>query len=650
MSVNSQDAEKSPIFVKAQDTEKISAVIRQDKSESPEIPQKNTNENPKIILQNTNEDSKNPLVLRQQDIKETPKIILQNPNINIENPLVSRQQNTNEKSEILREPNEILFVRQNIQNFKENIQYLIPKFNNDAVKNILNEMLNQVSTQKNDETFSFVKIDGKQQNNFLPVLLQTQFNSEFCAVLSKNFPQLPKELLSDTANIIRAWQKPFVVSQSLLKDLESVLQNVSNSNKSLDFETKITPQNQPDLPIGAAENKNQTVKTAPSPVVLQTPQETPILRREAAVLQENPVEKLFDKTNNFIENVQNHEKENPNSKTVAPVIENLSSQPKITAPVLSNLIIYLGDTKNREIMLPIFKTLFLQENSVENILEKTKDFAETFEKLERLEYPKEKNVEPSNNSPRFLSNELRNCVEKLGEIQNILKNFETISKKENPIEYIVAKLGILSDKADQQKVGETLKSVLKEIVEHIKTASQRIQNMPNFEVDEKLNSEFAKLKNLANSVNDVLRKIDGAGLLANKTDVFAGRSEQTIIVPVQIENSWIQMELRVNKDAKNKHSKNKKQAQQVEVSVELDRDSSVLAKANLTLEKQLQVSINFTNEKMLEWFKDNYKGFYESLENVGAKSVSVAFNREKAQEIDGGGHIDVLKGSFDVKG
>jgi hypothetical protein len=175
-----------------------------------------------------------------------------------------------------------------------------------------------------------------------------------------------------------------------------------------------------------------------------------------------------------------------------------------------------------------------------------------------------------------------------------------------------------------------------------------MQNLPNLENDEKLTRAFSNLKDLSNSVNDAARKIDGANLLANRGEVAAGRSEQTILIPVQVGNSWIQMELRVNKDGKGKSGKHKKEASQVEVSVELDNQNSVSAKANLTLEKQLQVAINFSNEKMLEWFKKNYGEFCRSLESAGTKSVQVVFNRDKKEEARES--ADIRKSNFELVG
>jgi len=216
------------------------------------------------------------------------------------------------------------------------------------------------------------------------------------------------------------------------------------------------------------------------------------------------------------------------------------------------------------------------------------------------------------------------------------------------------KIGILQNKPREQreqqpKIEENLRTVLREISQQIKISSQKLQTLPDLHTDDKLDDAFLKLKTLSNSVNDLSRKIDAANLLANKVDVSAGRSEQTILVPVSIGNAWIQMEFRINKDDKNKNNKNKKQAEQVELNVELDKGNSVSAKANLTLEKQLQVSINFTNDKMLEWFKQHYKEFCEALESIGTKSLRVIFNRENSEE-ERREKNEIIKSNFDITG
>jgi len=522
----------------------------------------NTISNPATIIETPNATTiiavnSNP-IQNAIPLAETPKII------SVNNFSLSPQ-----------EPKEILFVQQTNANLKENIQNLIPQIQNESIKNLLNEIFAQILPEKDNAAFAFVKIDGKNDSfaRFLPLALQTQFNSEFSSILSKNFPEFSKELLLDTANIIRNGEKPIIISQSVLKNVENILKSI-NSNGSAE------PQNQ-----------NQT-QTSQMPTA--------------------------------------------------------AAQWKITPAILSSLLQYAAEPNKNETILQNFKTVFTVEKGIENISSNMKNF------VEHLENIFQKTAENSHKKPNLISQEFTKSVEKLNDLEKILKNAETIFKKENSIEYLMEKIGILQNKSrepreQQPKVEENLRNILKEISQQIKISSQKLQNLPDLQTADKFDDAFSKLKNLSNSVNELSRKIDAANLLANKVDISVGRSEQTVIVPVQIGNAWLQMEFRINKDDKNKNNKGKKQAEQVELNVELDKGNSVSAKANLTLEKQLQVSINFTNDKMLEWFKQNYKEFCEALESIGTKSVRVIFNREKCEE-ERREKNEIIKSNFDITG
>jgi hypothetical protein len=588
-------------------------------------------------------------------------------------------------------PENIHLIVQNIEKFKENIHSLITTTDNSAIKNMLNEILNKIPQIK-AENFAFAKIDGKAQTTFLPITLQTRFNSEFSAILSKNFPQLPKELFIDTANIIRnGAQQRFMLSQNLTKDVKTVLQDVIKETENPNPQHKITPAILSNLLIYANDSKNRQLTL-------------PVLK--ALFTRDKSIENISAQIKNFTESLESvskniaetriktsNENLNPQTKTVPlsinensspqiktilssfndllnvvnstqnkqtalPVLKSLfwqknsietisadikkiledsikesnikpsNSHSKILPPVLSNLLNFANDEQNKQVILPILKSLLGQENSIENISINIKKFANDLE-----------------NNPYFLLNELKLSTEKLNVIRNIFQNSEMIFQEKKPIEYIISKIGILQNKSE--KLEENLKGVLKEIIQHIKIVSQKLQNIPNFETNEKSTEIFGKLKDLSNSVNDALRKIDGSNLLANKV-ISSGRTEQTIIVPIQIADAWIQIELHVNKEGKNKHSKSKKNEQQVELNIELEKGNSVSAKTNLTIEKQLQVSINFTNDKMLEWFKKNYEEFCESLRSIGTESISVIFNKEKTKEAKE--QREILINRFDVKG
>jgi hypothetical protein len=500
------------------------------------------------------------------------------------------------------------FVQQTVTNIKENIQNLIPQVQNENIKAVLEEILKQTSTNTNtnntQNSFAFVKIDAKNQDtanfspNFLPLPKPSQFNIEFAAILSKTFPNLPKELFVETANIMRTNEKPFVLSENVLKNVENILKPLIEQNE----------------------------KT-PTQIQNETRQITP--------------------------NIQNQP---PPEGT-----ESIATKFKITPTILANVLNFAANTNSsaNETILQNFKILFSNEKTIDNVVSGIKNFVENFANIEKqiADKPIIQNEKPQqqtqilNEKPFLISSELTKSLEKLTDIQNILKNAETIFKKENSLDFLFSRIGILQNKSieNPQKIDESLRGVLREISEHIKTASVKLQNLPNLETDEKLSRAFSNLKDLANSMNDAARKMDGSTILASRGEIAAGRNEQTILIPVQIGNAWIQMEVRVNKDGKQKNNKHKKEASQVEVSVELDKGNSVSAKANLTLEKQLQVSINFTNEKMLEWFKMNYKEFCQSLESAGTKSVQVVFNRDK-REVKRELAADFQKSNFELVG
>jgi len=117
------------------------------------------------------------------------------------------------------------FVQQTKTNIIENIQNLIPQFKNESIKSVLNEIIRQISADSsNQNAFAFVKMNVKSQDtaSFLPLNQQAQFNSEFTAIMEKKFPNLPKELFTETANIIKNSEKPLVLSETVLKTVENI--------------------------------------------------------------------------------------------------------------------------------------------------------------------------------------------------------------------------------------------------------------------------------------------------------------------------------------------------------------------------------------------------------------------------------------------
>ena len=542
-----------------------------------------------------------------------------------------------------------LFVKQTEANIKANIQNLIPLTQSESIKNLLTEILTTSSQKEKDSaTFSFARIEGKigGETKFLPLVLNTQFNSEFSAVLQKQFPELPKELIANTASIIRISEKPIILSPEVIEDLKSVLKNFTES----------APR-----PVDTAQTANTQTANTPITPILNTPiTQSPQITTNAI---QTPIE--LQNTNTPI--LQN----TANITQTPPLILQKATESfgwRITASVLSALLQYIGNPNKNETVLQNFKTLFATEKSVENITTQMREFIQSKPDILMKELI-HSNTEAlttkkvSHNKPEPVSSQIwgqmQNTLEKLSNIENILKNPDIIFKRENPMEFLMAKIGILQGtireeqlrgERQQPQIEENLRNILREISSQIKESAQKLQNLPNLQTDEKLSEAFSRLRLLSNSVNELSQKIDSANLLANKVDITAGRSEQTVLIPVQIGNAWIQMELRVNSDEKKgQEKKGKKQAEEVELTVELEKGNTVFAKANLTLEKQLQVAINFTNEKMLEYFKQNYKEFYKALESIGAKSVRVNFNKnanpEEQRERSAG-----LKSNLDITG
>ena len=578
-------------------------------------------------------------------------------------------------------PQEVRFVQQTTVNFRENIQNLIPQFQNESIKNLLNEMVKQISTNiaNMENTFAFVKIDTKNQSaNFMPLSLQTQFNSEFVAIMSKNFPNLSKELFIETANIIKNSEKPLILSENTLKNVEIILKTLTAPSEKPQTPEIQTQQSQPQAQAAQpqAQAAQPQTQIQAQPQVQEQPQQTqPQAQTPLQTQAQAPTPPIILQT-----------------ETAPPPLPPTPTPPqwKITPSMLAIVLNYAADTEalsphtpKNEAVLQNFKTLFASEKTIDNLIDEVKSFIRVFAGIEKeiaektqtqtqpqTQIQNEKNTILQNDKqpliqtekPLPITMELSKSLEKLTDFQNIFKNAEMIFKKESPIEFLLSRIGFLQNKFDTEsawsraitsplfssKIDENLRGVLREMSEHIKTTSIKLQNLPNSTTDEKLTSVFSRLRDLANSVNDAARRIDGSTLLANRGELAAGRSEQTVLIPVQIGNAWIQMELRVNKDGKGKGGKYKKEASQVEVSVELEKGNSVSAKANLTLEKQLQVSINFTNEKMLEWFKINFNEFCESLKSAGTKSVQVVFNREKnseKREI-----VEIRKSNFELVG
>jgi hypothetical protein len=546
---------------------------------------------------------------------------------------------------VAKPPQEVLFIQQTNADFKINIQNLIPQIKNESIKSLLNEILAQILPQKDSDTLAFVKIDEKNPASsvkFLPLPLQTQFNSEFSAILSKSFPEFPKNLLLDTANIIRNSGKTISISKNLLEKIEIILKDPMFIRAKQTEQTNITPT---DKTANDTVPTNNTTKTDTSPTNIQTPINTAAQTNTSAntTAAPQPQTDTQQKVNTQQAQINTQQAENtPPSQTNTI----LPQQIKITPQILANLLFFSAE--NNESVLQNLKAVFTSEKSISDISTQIKTFVESFENIEKN--LQEKNPISKESIP--ISQGLTNAVEKLNNIENILKNAEAIFKKEDPIEYLMTKIGVFQSKTEEGKESkneESLRTVLREISQHLKSSSEKLQNLPNLQSNEKLNETFSKLRNLSDSVNNLSQKIDGTSLLANRIDILTPRSEQTLLVPIQIGNAWIQMEFRVNKDSKNKSHKGKKQAEEVELNVELDKESRVSAKANLTLEKQLQVAINFTNDKMLEWFKLNYKEFCESLESIGTKSVRVIFNRQRSEE-ERSDRLETLKSNFEVVG
>ncbi|MCL2844208.1 MAG: hypothetical protein FWE23_01970 [Chitinivibrionia bacterium] len=548
-----------------------------------------------------------------------------------------------------------VFIKQTEANIRANIQNLIPLTQSEGIKSLLTEILS--SPQRDNATFSFAKIEGKiggGETKFLPLVLHTQFNSEFSAVLQKNFPEFSKELISDTANIIRTSPKPIILSQEVIENLRSILksftENTARPENTTQTESVIRPQN--------AQNLN-TVQTTNAPAMpipqfiqnaIPTPTET-----------QNVSTPFLQNTANPIQTPQQI------LQTAGGSAASAATMWRITPSVLSALLQYIAEPSKNDAILQNFKTLFATEKSVENITAQMREFIKSkpdilLKELMQVNSEAITTRIAAHNKPEISSpqiwGQMQNTLEKLDNIENILKNPDIIFKKENPVDFLMAKIGILQGAIKQEELlrrekqpqmEENLRNVLREISSQIKEAAQKLQNLPNLQADEKLSEAFSRLRLLSNSVNELSQKIDSANLLANKVDITTGRSEQTVLIPVQIGNAWIQMELRINKDEKDgQEKKGKKQANEVELTVELEKGNTVSAKANLTLEKQLQVAINFTNEKMLEYFKLNYNEFYKALESIGTKSVRVSFNKkiEEEQKVQSAG----IKSNIDITG
>jgi len=241
-----------------------------------------------------------------------------------------------------------LFVKQTEANIKANIQNLIPLTQSESIKNLLTEILTTSSQKEKDSaTFSFARIEGKigGETKFLPLVLNTQFNSEFSAVLQKQFPELPKELIANTASIIRISEKPIILSPEVIEDLKSVLKNFTES----------APR-----PVDTAQTANTQTANTPITPILNTPiTQSPQITTNAI---QTPIE--LQNTNTPI--LQN----TANITQTPPLILQKATESfgwRITASVLSALLQYIGNPNKNETVLQNFKTLFATEKSVENI-------------------------------------------------------------------------------------------------------------------------------------------------------------------------------------------------------------------------------------------------------------------------------------------
>lgn len=334
------------------------------------------------------------------------------------------------------------------------------------------------------------------------------------------------------------------------------------------------------------------------------------------------------------------------SKLVAPELltETLMKAEEVEKPVLKSLEDYItlttkeSGTNNSPVMPSSIKSIleFLVSSKVEPslpIIKSLDDFNAKGEKLLQGTLLKFQEVgkvfmntmaELSFPPKAEIGEQFTTLVEKVRSFEALLHEPLLSSElKEKGLESILLKLGILPDR--NGKLQGTGSASLRQLADQVTKEIAKIEVALKGGDDE--SPEKLRLKEILSTLkersSDIIKNLSTISLLAKPAE-RSGIVEQMFYMPVTIAGEEVSMRLKVKRNKKG--SKNRSDAldgTQVEISMELKKLGKIESRLQLTKSKKLSVAISSGSTAAVQWFRNNLREIYASLENSELKSVSL---------------------------
>lgn len=173
----------------------------------------------------------------------------------------------------------------------------------------------------------------------------------------------------------------------------------------------------------------------------------------------------------------------------------------------------------------------------------------------------------------------------------------------------------------------------------LRTLSQQLQKAvvtiekSLIEAEPEQAKEVEKFKTFLSQIKDrngtILKHMSTIALLS-KPQEQAGVQEQNFFMPIQVGGEDVTIRLTVKKEGKKKKgNRSAVDGTQVEISMELQKLGKVQSRLRLHKDKSLTVSLKSSNPEGVQWFRDNLREIYASLENTDLKSVALIIDGVK---------------------
>lgn len=205
----------------------------------------------------------------------------------------------------------------------------------------------------------------------------------------------------------------------------------------------------------------------------------------------------------------------------------------------------------------------------------------------------------------------------------------TIIKKEG-ISSLLSQLGVIPQ-SEARALPQSAMS-LKEVAESILQEVQRLElQVAKSDKDSWNENETIKkmLSSLKEKGREILKTVTTLSLLAKPLEKSSA-VDQTIYLPVRVgaEEVTVQLTVRREKGAK-KGRRGAIDGTQVEIAMELKKLGHIESRLQLTANKKLSVALTSGKSSVVQWFRDNLREMYASLENSNLSSVSLIIDGVK---------------------